>query len=178
MIDLELTVDTSDLEKWEIFTEKQKKRALKIVAAEGMVLMRERVKRGEQLEGGTFKAYDPDYQDRKQRAGRMGSNYWLRLSGWMWKTQKALIERVGDILRAVITFEGMRPRVKFNAAAKQKKGQGKARLAVNIDSGDMVSSATVAEANDRLRPFIGFNQKEADRLAAVFSEALDKVSKK
>lgn len=206
MIDLEITVDASDLERWELVPPKAIGDMLKIVAAEGMGLMRERVAKGESLTGGAFKTYDPDYQDRKSRAGRMGENYWLRLSGWMWKTQKVFVEKVGDVIRAVITFEGMRPQVSigdpakgsaFRRTARSQRGgfegtwrkkeaqrrskaraQGKAtgrRLTVNIDKGDMVSSATVAEANDRLRPFIGFNPTEADRLAAVFSDLLDAV---
>lgn len=177
MFDVDLDVDMSELEGWELFSEQEKKEALTAAASEAMVLMRERVAKGESLEGGTFKAYDPDYQDRKQRAGRMGENYWLRLSGWMWKTQKVMVRRVGDVMRATITFEGMRPRVKFNAAARQKKGQGKAKLAVNIDRGDMVNSATIAEANDRLRPFIGLTEAERERVVEVIREALAKEKK-
>jgi len=178
VFDVEFTVDLSELENWEVVTEKEKRAAVRAGAAEAMILIRERVKRGESLEGGSFKAYSPSYQDRKSRAGRMGQNYWLRLSGWMWRTQKVIVRRVGDVLRGTVTFEGMRPRVKFNAAAKQKKGQGKASLAVNIDSGDMVSSATIAEANDRLRPFIGLTDPEVEQVVDAIREALAKGEKR
>ncbi len=109
-----------------------------------------------------MKKYHPGYHFAKLEAGRMGENYWLRLTGKMLRSQKISVKRKGGCLEMEVGFTGTRARSRFKARAR-----GGGKVVVN-QAGEGISNAFLAMINDQIRPFVGVNQREVKRLTKVF----------
>ena len=184
MIDLNITMDLSQLVNWEVVTKKEIKEGLQAAAASYMLDQRKNMRRGVDVNGAKFAKYSKRYLDLKTRAGRMSgpsgsvdnikgaSSYWLRLTGQMMRSQKVRFKIAAKGGTATIAFEGMQAPAAFSSSGRASKyatsgkdikraqrARDDRRLVVNFTKGDMQSSAFIAWKNDRIRKFVGMNPK-------------------
>uniref|UniRef100_A0A6M3XGZ3 Tail protein n=1 Tax=viral metagenome TaxID=1070528 RepID=A0A6M3XGZ3_9ZZZZ len=166
MSKLRVTVNAKGLDT-KLLSEQAIRDALRGVGYKYMLQVRKRTERGESVDGGTFKPYSPKYEERKTLAGRMGRNYWLRMTGQMMSSM--IVSVVGRMV--TVTFEGTRMVQSF-----RRKGPSKARpLTFSDRPGGQVSNALIAWANNRIRPFVGVNQKELAELRDFLRRTLAKA---
>lgn len=196
---IRVTVNTRGLDK-KLMTEEVVKQALRRTGMKYMLQVRRRVKRGESVDGGAFKPYSQSYEENKAAAGRLGSNYWLRMTGQMLSSM--VVNVIGKLM--TVTFEGTRMSQSFRDPAKQRAFQKtsrsqrggfesiwragrrkraerreargaskKGRLTYSDnENGKEVSNALLAWVNDKLRPFVGVNEKELAELGRYLRREL------
>lgn len=142
------------------------------LAALYMELQRQRVARGQDLDGAAFKPYTPEYRMQKEQSGRMGVNAWLRLTGEMLRSQIVKYESTpGGGHRAIVEFDGMHAPVSFTPRARKFKNKKTGKTYTHTvkprAGGKMSSNAIIAAANDDTRPFVGLSREDADRIEEV-----------
>lgn len=191
MIDIQIEFDVSEVKEgnWKFLREKRQKDALGRGAGKYLSLQSRRINRREDLNGSAFRQYSERYRDIKTRAGRMGENYMLRLTGRMMRSRTVSFVRDALGLSARISFDGSRPAGKIGRGAPgaQKRtrlrtasrGVSKGRVAshnlvVRDSMGDMVQNSFLAWVNHKLRPFIGFTNEERDKIFVAMSKILFK----
>lgn len=186
MSKLRVTVNTKGLNT-KLLSEQAIRDALRGVGYKYMLQVRKRTERGESVDGGTFKPYSPKYEEQKTLAGRMGRNYWLRMTGQMMSSM--IVNVVGRMV--AVTFEGTRMVQSFRGGGKRRAWlkeaarlgsmraeaslAGTSPLTYSDRPGGQVSNALIAWANDRIRPFVGVNQKELVELRDFLRRALAKA---
>jgi hypothetical protein len=172
IVPLDVVVDLGGLDKWEIMTEREKAGALRGVGGRYLQLQTENINRGVDMHGRPFKAYSPGYAELKARAGRLGKNYWLRLTGQLLRSQVVKIVREAGALVAVIAFEGMHAAARFSTPRPGSRPAKAGGLTVNVTSREQTSNALLAAVNDMTRPFVGVSPQMLDKLVRTFKGAL------
>jgi hypothetical protein len=171
IVPLDVVVDLGGLDKWEIMTEREKAGALRDVAGRYLQLQTENINRGVDMHGRPFRAYSPGYAALKARAGRLGKNYWLRLTGQLLRSQVVKIVREAGVLVAVIAFEGMHAASRFSTPSRRKLARS-GGLTVNVTAREQTANALLAAVNDLTRPFVGVGPQMLDKLVRTFVGAL------
>jgi hypothetical protein len=182
MIQVEVTVDLSSIEALATEIENSLMSALSVVAAKYLLLQRQRIAAGKSVDGAPFLSYSPGYRNQKTEAGRMGANFWLRLTGEMLRSQIVVPGAlVGSAATVSVEFEGMHAPTEFIWRKKPKKGKGdrvytktvQARIVSDRKKeSQMIPNALLAAVNDELRPFVGVSSKELDKLEKTFANAI------
>jgi hypothetical protein len=167
-------LDPSQMADWDMLTDQDQRGVLAKVMGWYMNKQRSNVRRGVDIHGRRFLPLSREYRDLKRRGGRLASGHWLRLSGDMFRSQKTIIKKRGRSMIATIEFAGTRPQYQFKKRKRGGKG-GDMRL---HRTGKKVSSALVAAANDRLRPFVGVSPKSLNAMTKLFARELDKLSRR
>lgn len=170
-----IEVDAAQMAAWKLLSKRDQKNVLTSMVAWYYNKQRSLVRRGLDTHGKRFLPLSRRYRDLKRRAGRYTGGHFLRLSGEMFRSQKHKIKRRGKKLEAVVEFAGTRSQYTFKSRGKGQKGKGDLNLS---RKGKKVSSALVAAANDKIRPFVGVSPKSLSRMTRLFARKLDKLSKR
>lgn len=130
-LNLNISLDVSQLIDWDLVPAKDVKKALRAATASYMLDQRKNIKAGRTVGGVPFVKYSHQYLDKKTRAGRMSgpsgsvdnikgaSSYWLRLTGQMMRSQKARFKKFGKGYQATVAFEGMQAPAAFSDPYKK-----------------------------------------------------------
>ncbi len=165
-----VTVDTTRMKDWKLLDSKAQRRVIRRSMAWYMQNQRKRIKRGVDVHGQAFEAYDPAYRVNKDLAGRMVKNYWLRLSGDMLRSQKSRTRQRGRVIEGRAEFSGSHAQYRFN---KKKKGAG-FTVTLSRVTGKKTPNALIAAANNRKRSFVGLSKADFLRLINFFHKTLHK----
>jgi len=174
MVAIKIKVDTRALAKFKALPDEFKRKAMKRVGQEFILSVVEDVNKGIDINGRAFKPYDPKYGNKKERAGRMGENFWLRLTGKMINSMSA----TSDKNRTVVLFRGQRPSVSFRNPSRAKKKKRGGKLTVSTKTSRSVSNALIAWVNNQKRHFFGINKKRVRRMRDAFMRALRVFSRR
>jgi hypothetical protein len=178
-IKMRVSFKLGEIEKFSMIPKGARTNALTLVGDEYMLDVRENVDAGKTPDGKALKPYTQEYADLKRRAGRDVSKPDLNLTGVMWRAMVAKLSRNGQTL--TVDFPGNHPKTRFRSAKGPERGKKRAAsgqsLTVSRKKGSILTSI-IAEANDRIRPFIGVSPAGLQRLfklfVAVVSKAIDK----
>ncbi len=122
---LKIRVDTSEIDKADLLPRAYRQRIMRKIASAYFLMIRKRTKKGEDVEGNTFKPYSTRYRNLKERAGRMKSNYWLRLTGELFRSQKTKLEEGAKSTSIAVMFDGDHHQTRFRSQRTKSKGKGK-----------------------------------------------------
>jgi len=178
LLKIKISVDLSGLQKFDLYSPAQLDRAIRAATGAYMERQRDLVNKGLDIHGKPFAPYDPpatkrgSYADKKSRAGRMQSNYWLRLTGQMWRHQRVRYRKGKGFRQSIISFEGMQSQARFSSPRRRRKGMSNDALVVRMNKGDKIPSAFVAWMCHRKRPFVGFSWKTYEIVTRAFKKAL------
>jgi len=155
-----------------------KKKVLEQAANRLALKIRQRTKQGVGFDGSTFPSYDPEYEDQKRRAGRMGESFWLRLSGDLFKSLQIKYSKAKQSIS--MYFQGQHTSYSFSGPAK--KGKKK-----NVKGGALVLKATSGKttANDKIAyhlntkyRFFGISKDDRKAFNKILMNELEKWLKK
>jgi hypothetical protein len=175
MAKMRVSVDTGALDM-RLLTPEGIRESLRKTGYKYMLQVRKRTRRGESVDGGSFRPYSPAYAENKQQAGRMGRNYWLRMTGQMLSSM--VVNVIGRVM--TVTFEGTRMAQGFRKNKTRNKAKRETQPLTYSDRGEgrEVSNALLAWANNKLRPFVGVNGKELRELGDFLRRELRKSIRK
>jgi len=127
-LDINISIDVSQLVDWEVVPKATLKRAMQEASATYMENQRSLLRKGRDVSGASFREYTLDYWSKKKLAGRMGENYWLRLTGQLLRSQRVKVKQGKKFVQATISFEGMHTPSEFTnpydkKAARRKKAK-------------------------------------------------------
>jgi len=177
-VSIKTKFDLGEIEKFSMIPKDAARSAFQLVADEYMLDVRENVDAGKTPDGKPLKVYDPKYAALKRRAGRTvdSSKPDLTLTDAMWKAMVALVSPDGR--RMTVSFPGNHPNTRFRSAKGPAKGRTRSApgqsLTVSRTKGAILTSI-IAEANDRLRPFIGVSPTGLQRLFKLFLRSVSKA---
>lgn len=165
-----VTVDTTRMKDWKLLDARGQRRTISRSMAFYMQIQRRRLRRGVDVHGRAFDAYDPAYRVNKDLAGRMVKNFWLRLSGDMLRSQKSRTRQRGRVIESKAEFTGDHARYRFN---KKTKGAG-FTVTLSRVTGSKTPNALIAAANNRKRSFVGLSKPDFLKLIDRFHKELHK----
>lgn len=164
-ISFDIEFDLSDIEKLKTVDNPTKARAFALLADEYLLAQRQALDKGQTPDGRSLAPYTSRYASLRRRAGRRESPPDLNVTGAMLRSQAVRVNHDG----LEVSFVGRHPASRLKAS---KRG---GPMTASRGKGAAADNATIAEANDRVRPFIGVSDMQAQKLFDRFLEIVSAV---